>query len=81
MYRCELCQEVVAPRTKTIRIPVETRAKQYPNRTKTVNAGRGRKKEVTVHGGTGFEIVREIVICPACAVKRKKEAQQAAAAV
>jgi hypothetical protein len=75
MYICELCKKVVSPYTKEIRIPVEIRARKYPNRSRTVSKGRGKTKTVTVSGGTGYEIVREIVCCPDCAAKYKEQHQ------
>jgi rubredoxin len=76
MYRCELCGQVIEPNTKAIRVPVETRHRQYPSRQKEISQGRNRKKTITVPGGTGFEIVREVVSCPTCAAKLRKQSQQ-----
>lgn len=76
MYICEICNKVAPPHTKEIRIPVETRTRKYPNRSKEVSRGRGKTKTVNVPGGTGYEIVREIVCCPDCAAKYRKEHQE-----
>lgn len=66
MYRCQICKKVIPANTKAIRVPVETRTRQYPPRQKEVTRGRTRKT-ITIPGGTGQEIVREKVACPACA--------------
>ncbi len=73
MYRCEICQNIIEPHTKAIRLPYETRTRQYPSRQKEVSAGRGRRKTITVPGGVGFEIVREVVACPDCAAEFERE--------
>lgn len=68
MYNCEICKQSVPRRTKAIRIPVKTRVRQYPSQQKEIFK-RGESKMITVPGGTGTEIVHEIVVCPACAEK------------
>lgn len=79
MYKCELCKKVISPNTKAIRIPVETRTRQYPPRQKEVSGGRGLTKTIFVPGGVGSEIVREIVACPDCAAQFLNEPEQASA--
>jgi rubredoxin len=76
MYICELCKRVISPYTKEIRIPVEIRTRKYPNRSKEVSRGRGQTKTVNVPGGTGYEIVREVVCCPDCAEKYKEQPKE-----
>lgn len=81
MYKCQLCKQVIEPGTKAIRIPVETRTRQYPSRQKEVSRGRGQTKTITIAGGTGTEIVREAVACPECAAKFYGEHETATASV
>jgi hypothetical protein len=63
-----VCGGVAPANTSAIRQVVETRRRKYPFREK-VNPFRkdGRTKRTDDPGGVGFEIVREILICPACA--------------
>jgi hypothetical protein len=68
MYICEICEQVIPPHTKAIRVPVETRQRQYPSRQKQIRHGR-KLKTITVPGGIGYEIVHEAVACPECAAK------------
>lgn len=78
MYICEICEQVIEPGTKAIRIPVETRTRKYPPRQKRVSRGR-KTKTITVPGGEGSEIVREAVACPECAAKFNHQQEQATA--
>lgn len=80
MYRCEICKQVVSRRTKATRLPVKTRARQYPARQKEVFK-RGQSKMITVSGGSGYEIVSEVVACPACAAKFHSESEATPSAV
>jgi hypothetical protein len=69
MYRCELCEKVVAPNVPSTRVTVETRPATYPFRAdanRPVKRGKDKKKPDD-RGGRGTEIVRERVACPACA--------------
>jgi len=83
VFRCQLCREVVPPRTPPVRSVVETRERQYPFRPK---ANRFKRKprpddpESTKRvryrddpGGAGREIVRELALCPACAAEAAAE--------
>lgn len=72
MYICEICEKVISPNTKAVRIPIETRTRQYPPRQKEVRR-RGKRKTITVPGGVGTEIVREVDACPQCAAKYYNE--------
>lgn len=72
MYKCQLCKQIIEPGTKAIRIPVETRTRQYPSRQKEISRGR-KTKTITIPGGVGSEIVREAVACPECAAKYRKK--------
>jgi rubredoxin len=67
LYRCHLCGAVVPPNTPAHRKVVETRRREYPFR-KDANLfiKDGRPKKTDDPGGVGFEIVREVVVCPSC---------------
>jgi hypothetical protein len=68
VFRCQVCRKVVAPNTRPIRHVVETRERQYPLRLKANRFKRdGRERRSDDPGGTGREIVREVLICGACA--------------
>lgn len=70
MYRCEICREIVPPHTPSHRVTVETRPVQYPFRSdaNTVLV-KGKREKRHDPGGSGREIVREVIACPRCAVK------------
>jgi hypothetical protein len=73
VFRCQLCNKVVPPRTAAQRVVVETRARKYPSRLRANCVIRlsekGKRKETFIDdpGGVGREVVRELVVCPACA--------------
>lgn len=72
MFRCEGgCGRVPQPGEKPVRVVVETRAKEYPAR---YGEPRGYNREVPVldPGGVGWEIAKEINLCPRCAKERAK---------
>src|SRR5262249_42717236 len=76
MFRCQLCQCVVPPRTPSQRLVLQRRSKKYPHRCRANVVVRQRaddkkpKKEyVDDPGGAGQEIVHEVTVCPACAVR------------
>jgi rubredoxin len=73
VYRCELCLASVAPRTPAIRVVLESRPRSYPFR-RDAHAYRDKRsgtlKVKDDPGGTGWEIAREALICPACAAAR-----------
>jgi hypothetical protein len=67
VYRCQICGEIVPAKTSAIRQVVETRKRQYPFREKAHQVQRDRQtKKIDDPGGVGSEIVREILVCPAC---------------
>jgi len=81
VFRCQLCREVVPPNTRPIRRVVETRDRQYPFRPKANRFTRkpraddpdrkkGRIRYRDDPGGSGREIVREGLLCPACGAGR-----------
>jgi hypothetical protein len=73
---------VVPPRTPAHRLVVRRRTKQYPYRFRANvffprpepgQKPKKRKKEFRDDpGGTGAEIVQELIVCPACAAKRNE---------
>ena len=68
MYRCEICGAVVPPAVAAHRVVVATRQTDYPSRHKVNHVRIGRKMtHVDDPGGTGVEIVREALVCAACA--------------
>jgi len=73
MYRCDVCDSIVPPNTSSITIVVETRPREYPQRSKAhwippANGGKG--KWIDDPGGAGTEIVRELRVCAPCAATR-----------
>ena len=76
MFRCPLCQAVVPPRTPAHCLVVRRRTKKYPfrSRANTIvrkpDPGKKPKREYRDDpGGEGQEIVQELTVCPACAVR------------
>ena len=71
MYRCDICDYVTAPATPLHHITALTRAVEYPLRPKVhwhpPKAG-GAGKWVDDRCGHGTAIVRELRVCPSCAV-------------
>jgi hypothetical protein len=77
MFRCQLCQCVVPPRTPSQRLVVKRRGKEYPYRSRAnvvVRRPATDKKPKKVYvddpGGEGQEIVQEVIVCPACAARK-----------
>jgi hypothetical protein len=75
MFRCQLCQTVVPARTPSHRIVLKQRDKKYPYRSRAnmvvvFEPPKKKKKEYRDDpGGEGREIVREAIVCPACAAR------------
>lgn len=72
MYRCNLCQQVVPPRTPANRLVVETRERVFPHRSNAQHvkqAGKKKKRTRDDPGGVGTQIVQEILVCPTCAAE------------
>jgi len=76
MFRCQLCQCVVPPRTPSHGLVVKCRGKIYPARSRANVFYRQRpqdkksKKEFRDDpGGEGREIVEELRVCADCAAK------------
>lgn len=78
MFRCERCGEVVPPGTSAQNVVVQSRSKEYPERTQKQAVGRSRiPRERTVDkGGEGEEIVRELKVCPKCAAELEAEERE-----
>jgi hypothetical protein len=73
MYVCQICQKVTPPHTPSNRIITETRPRRYLRRSKANRVPgirKSRRKDDDSRkddpGGDGYEIVREIIVCPAC---------------
>ena len=72
MFKCQNCQTIVPAHTKAQRIVVEIRHKVYPKRKEAFWTVRhGSHLLIDDVGGEGWEIAREIVVCPDCAAKMK----------
>jgi hypothetical protein len=75
MFRCDFCGHITAPRTNAFRIILETRPKSYPFRSQAnpfrrrLPGGKIDDKPRDDSGGNGTEIVREAIVCPACALQ------------
>ena len=71
MFRCQQCGAVTPPRVSTETIVVETRPRVYPFRAEAqeVVVWRNGSRKIETRddlGGTGWEIVRELRVCPPC---------------
>lgn len=84
MFRCQLCDTVVPKSTRSHRIIVQTRARNYDPRRlksdegrKTFRKMRTRGKPNFDKGGVGTEIVQELMVCPQCAEKNQDTASDA----
>ncbi len=69
MFRCQICEKIVPPKTRQQKVTLLTRPKVYASRGPDPTErhrgrtfrGRGRPKaEPRDRGGTGFEIVQEV---------------------
>jgi hypothetical protein len=75
MFRCQLCQCVVPPRTAAQQVVLKRRKKRYPYRSAAntffrINENGKRKEHQTDDpGGEGEEIVKEMLVCPDCAAR------------
>ena len=71
MFRCHHCGTVTPPRVSAETVVVETRPRVYPFRRKAHRELIWREilrkwEQRDDPGGTGWEIVREIRVCPPC---------------
>ena len=75
MFRCQLCQCVVPPRTPCHHLVLDRRKRQYPYRSgantfiRTNESGKRKEYHTDDPGGEGYEVVREVIVCPACAAR------------
>lgn len=73
MYRCHFCADCAPAKTKAVRVPVEARARTYPRRPEAQPYfDNGKLKHNDDPGGVGYEIVREVLACPACADRERR---------
>jgi hypothetical protein len=76
VFRCELCSAVSPAGAPARRVAVRTRPRTYPYRARANRIVRADANgKVKVHwiddpGGTGREVVREVITCAACAARR-----------
>lgn len=74
MFRCQLCNSVIPPRTPSVRVTIESRPAEYPSRPKAQVQRAGRRaRRFDDPGGAGYEIAKEAVACAACAAKFEAE--------
>jgi hypothetical protein len=71
MFKCQNCQIIVPTTISAQRVVVERRYKVYPLRKRAIRAINKEGKPVLVddEGGEGWEIARELIVCPDCACK------------
>ena len=75
MFVCQLCGGVVPPRTPAAKVVVHRRPKRYPARPgankifRTDDRGKSKERVTDDPGGIGWEIGREVLACPDCAVR------------
>lgn len=73
MFRCHFCAACTPAKTKAARVPVETRARTYPRRLEAHTYDHnGKLKHKDDPGGIGYEVVREVLACPACAARERR---------
>lgn len=85
MFRCQMCEKVSGSGTKSNKIVVASRTREYRGNIEDFPQRRfGRFREPRKprdRGGKGSEIVKELMVCGTCAeVHQKKEAAAAAIA-
>jgi rubredoxin len=62
-FKCENCGKAQEVGTQPVKMVTKTRKKEYPERWKQVPHGKPIKID---EGGKGWEIVREVMLCPSC---------------
>ena len=74
MFRCQICEHLVPPRTRATRLIVDKRQRLYPARKEVhfvpdpeKKTKKKKRKKKNDPGGTGWEIAREVIACPAYA--------------
>ncbi len=79
MYRCQICNTVSPVATPSHKVTLESRPMEYPSRPKAHSMRVGRKlKSFDDPGGSGFEIVKEVLACRSCAEEHAKAQAEAA---
>lgn len=68
MFVCELCGSQVAPRIPAHRVVLAWRPAHYPARSYPIKKG-GKARKAYDAGGVGYEIAREALACPDCALR------------
>lgn len=78
MYRCQKCNIVVGPNQKIHKVVVETRPRTYAV-SRPVRRGRGRRRqeEEPMGQASGYEIAKELEVCPSCAASLSAEQPEA----
>jgi rubredoxin len=77
MYRCERCHTVVPPHTPATLIVVETRPRHYPIPDKPPKRRGKSPDNWKPHPGDGWEIAKELRVCPSCAAAYRQQHSQA----
>lgn len=86
MFRCQMCGKVAPAGTKSQKVTVATRPKEYKGTVEPPSPRRfGRFREAPKQrdrGGRGHEIVKELTVCSSCAAShQEKQAELEAAAM
>ncbi len=76
MFRCQVCQSTVPAQTPGQKLIVKRRKKEYKYRSlansffrRTIDNKR-KLRHADDPGGEGYEIALELIVCPACAIKK-----------
>lgn len=75
MFVCGFCGAVTPPRTPAVKVVTARRDVQYPFRSRANrlfrldSQGKVKERFTDDRGGIGWEIVREVLACPACAAR------------
>lgn len=73
MFRCHFCAISAPAQVKAARVLVEIRPRIYAPRSKAHPfTCDGKLKHNDDPGGAGYEIVREVLACPACAAREQR---------
>jgi hypothetical protein len=76
MFRCQLCECIVPPRTSCQRLVLNWRSKEYPYRARantfvrTDEKGKRKEHHSDDPGGNGKEVAKEVIVCPTCAAQQ-----------
>ena len=76
MYQCEFCKTTIQRNIKSKRVVVQYRIKNYPPRRNAIwgpDKTTGKYKWNDDPGGTGYEIVKEKLVCCDCEKKILEE--------